>query len=98
MNYKQTFYVERDNEEVVLEVEFDVYPLVRGRYDGPPENCYPDEGGYAEITNVFVDSKKRVLWDDELTRDEEIRISEEAYENCMLEAREELADRHIEDW
>lgn len=23
-------------------------PFVPGRYSGPPEDCYPDEGGYSE--------------------------------------------------
>jgi hypothetical protein len=25
-----------------------VEPFVKGRYTGPPEKCYPDEGGYVE--------------------------------------------------
>lgn len=30
------------------ETEVTVYPVVRGRYFGPPEQCYPDEGGFIE--------------------------------------------------
>jgi hypothetical protein len=30
-------------------------PVVRGRYYGPPELCYPDEGGEIEITSVVID-------------------------------------------
>jgi hypothetical protein len=28
-------------------MEFEIEPLIRGRYCGPPESCYPDEGGSA---------------------------------------------------
>jgi len=28
--------------------EFDIEPFHPGKFYGPPENCYPDEGGFAE--------------------------------------------------
>ena len=28
--------------------KFEVEKLVRGRYSGPPEKCYPDEGGVVD--------------------------------------------------
>ncbi len=34
-----------------VEGEFDIDPEVRGRYSGPPELCYPSEGGVAELTD-----------------------------------------------
>lgn len=46
------------------EVEFDIEPLILGRYGGPPENCYPDEGGYAdgpdecEFCHTTLDAEK----------------------------------------
>ena len=29
--------------------ESDITPFQKGQYYGPPENCYPEEGGYARI-------------------------------------------------
>jgi hypothetical protein len=29
--------------------KFDVEPYIAGRTSGPPENCYPPEGGFADI-------------------------------------------------
>jgi len=37
---------------ITLEVEYDATPFVPGYISGPPENCYPDEGGEIEITKV----------------------------------------------
>ncbi len=35
-------------------VECEITPLDPGQSYGPPEDCYPAEGGYAEITSVTV--------------------------------------------
>jgi hypothetical protein len=32
-------------------------PVVRGRFTGPPENCYPDEGGEIEILELSSDGE-----------------------------------------
>lgn len=53
-----------DGEDVTLTVSGSVEPLVRGRYFGPPERCYPDEGGEVEITSVTRDGKP---WSHELS-------------------------------
>ena len=48
----KSFYVEHliNNEwiEYEYEVEYQYSPPVAGRTYGPPENCYPAEGGYAD--------------------------------------------------
>lgn len=93
MYYTQECYVERDDDEVVLSIEFDVSPLIRGRYSGPPEHCYPDEGGYAEVVKILCDGKP---WDGELTTDEETGFCEDAYEKCMTEIAEAKADRYLD--
>lgn len=31
--------------------EFDVEPFVQGNLSGPPEQCFPDEGGFAVLTS-----------------------------------------------
>lgn len=57
---EHTFYIERwvgpgdmDHEELTFAVGIDGYtPYNPGRTSGPPERCYPPEGGYAEIGSV----------------------------------------------
>jgi hypothetical protein len=58
------FEVERGDDLVALTIEGEVLPFVRGRTWGPPEDCYPDEGGTIEIVAVLLDGD---LWDGELT-------------------------------
>ncbi|MBY0277913.1 hypothetical protein K2Z84_21475 [Candidatus Binatia bacterium] len=41
--------VTRERGEIEVEIEGNATPVVPGRYSGPPELCYPDEGGEAEI-------------------------------------------------
>ena len=36
----------------------DVTPFRRGRYTGPPEDCYPNEGGEVDITSVTCDGQE----------------------------------------
>ena len=35
-------------------VEYEYEPLIPGRFSGPPENCYPDEGGTLTIGAVLI--------------------------------------------
>lgn len=37
-----------------LRVDIDYTPLVPAKTDGPPENCYPEEGGEIEIELVYL--------------------------------------------
>ena len=42
------------NEEYVeydYEIEYEYEPYMEGRISGPPEQCYPSEGGYATFSN-----------------------------------------------
>jgi hypothetical protein len=41
-----------------LEVTGDYLPHVRGVYSGPPENCYPDEGGYVEDYAIKIEGQE----------------------------------------
>jgi len=40
--------------EFELEVVGNIVPFVPERISGPPEDCYPSEGGYAEVYQVFI--------------------------------------------
>lgn len=43
-----------DDPELSLEVEGNATPYDPGVTSGPPESCYPPEGGEVEIENVYV--------------------------------------------
>lgn len=84
------FTLERDVDgetvEYELEVECYIEPFVRGRYSGPPENCYPDDGGFAEIESpvyALDEDGKRSLWDGTLTSAEKAKVEKDAYESWL---------------
>jgi len=113
MSYTYEFTVLREDEdgeeiEHNLQAEFDVEPLVRGKINGPPEDCYPDEGGYAElILPIFVlgddgkneldDDGKKVVWDGELTEKELAGIQAEAYEAAMSSSEDDYEPDDVDD-
>ena len=77
------FVVERDDEEIALECEFEVEKFVRGKYNCEPGDSCPNEGGFAELSGTIymVDGYgNRIPWDGELTDHELERIQEDAYE------------------
>lgn len=60
------------------DTEVTVYPVVRGRYYGPPEDCYPDEGGFIEPDECDSCGRKIPNAEmQELWRDYQEYISEE---------------------
>lgn len=72
VKYEVELDVIHDGEDVTLTIVGYVTPIVRGRYFGPPERCYPDEGGEVEITDVTCDGKpwSYVLGDKDVERAE----------------------------
>lgn len=54
-----TVRLEKAGMEFVIEMDY--YPLIPGRTQGPPEHCYPDEGGeindwhFTEINVLDID-------------------------------------------
>lgn len=42
-----------EGDEIAYDVEGTVEPARRGRYSGPPELCYPDEGGEVEVMSAW---------------------------------------------
>jgi len=49
--------IERENEEIELEIEGYYTPGTPGRKTGPPEDCYPDDPGEVEIDTIFFQDK-----------------------------------------
>ncbi len=100
-----------NGEEVEIKVEISGAPVsyLPAKTSGPPENCYPAEGGYVEdIVATFRDGK--MLRDIPLTEDEidifnealaEAAIEDEqaAYEDAMEARAEARAEREWDlDW
>jgi len=52
--HKFSIELSLDDAELKLVVEGNATPFVPGRAWGPPEDCYPDEGGEIEIENVYA--------------------------------------------
>lgn len=44
--------ITRTEFDIDLEVTGYVQPIVHGHYSGPPERCFPDEGGDVDIETV----------------------------------------------
>jgi len=84
------FMIERDDEEIELVIEGDIEPYVPAKLSGPPENCYPAEGGYAEITKVEPNV--------ELTEEEAKQAEEKLYESYEEDFREAEAEAAWERW
>jgi hypothetical protein len=96
--YIYDFYVERELQgedvEIQLQVELDVEPFVRGKYSGPPEGCFPDEGGMAQIDGPIMvrnTDGKFEPWDESLTESEISKVEEEGYA-AWVDAEAEFDD------
>ena len=55
-----------DADPFVVELTFTISPYDPGVRSGPPEDCYPPEGGEVEILSVLRDGKEFELDDSEL--------------------------------
>ena len=40
--------------DLEFECGLDVSPIIPGRFSGPPEDCYPDEGGDVDFTGAWL--------------------------------------------
>jgi hypothetical protein len=73
---------EETGEEQVFTVEVDYYPFVPGRFSGPPEKCYEDEGGFVELcravnaagveVNIELTDKENQEIYDQITEDNQV--------------------------
>ena len=82
--YTIDFEVERGEEEdykvIKLEITGHVSAYVPAKTWGPPENCYPAEGGEAEIEVILHDGK---VWDGELTDSERETVEEMLFQEMQ---------------
>ena len=77
-------------DEVNVTVRGTVSPVIRGCYHGPPERCYPDEGGEVEIVEVVLEDGSK--WAGELTTHETDRLEEMLREAADKEMESRYAD------
>ena len=102
-------YRDTDDDEIEIEVKIigGYEPFVPARVYGPPEDCYPAEGGYAtDVRAIFMDGDKErliPLSDKEVEDLEEqmaeavIDAHESAYESAMEARYEALEERDYND-
>jgi hypothetical protein len=79
--------------EVVLTVQGEGEPHVPAKICGPPEDCYPAEGGYAHITEILGEDGKP--WKGELTEDEERQLEEYLYDAFVEQMQSAAEDAAI---
>lgn len=48
------YEIERENVSAILSVTGYAYPFIPARTYGPPEYCYPSDGGYGEISGIKI--------------------------------------------
>ena len=74
---------------LMFRAEGDYEPLVPARISGPPENCYPAEGGSADITALSVDgSDASFLLESDLAD----ALADAAYDACVEQVASDRED------
>ena len=75
--YTINLCIERDEEELELEITGTVSSYVRAVVHLAPERCSPAEGGEVEITKITLDNES---WEGELTDSEHERAEDKLFE------------------
>ena len=75
--YETNYTLVVDDEDVEVTVEYTATPYVPAQTYGPPENCYPAEGGDIEIVSVTGPDGKKL----ELSAENEDRLMDYLYES-----------------
>lgn len=60
-----THTIERDGQQIDIEVEYTVAPFYPAQTYGPAEDCYPSEGGEIEELTAYLDGEAIKLTPDE---------------------------------
>ena len=98
-NVKDTEYpLEREDVEVLVVLVGSSSTYRRGRTFGPPEMCYPSEGGYVEDVTAFNPETGEAM---DLTVDEQDRASERLNDLACEKARDDYecqGDRAYDEW
>lgn len=92
-----TFTIERDGEQIDLDIEGNVEPSTAASFRGNPDNWTPPEGGDTEVTSIACDG---VAWDGKLTVSEEDDVHEALREQARSDwesAAEDAAVDRAED-
>jgi hypothetical protein len=85
----RTYYkdFERDDETEVT-VEYTISPYDPGNTSGPPELCYPPEGGEVEIVKVFSDTDTDI----KITDAEDDKWSQKIFEDHDFDDYDDYED------
>ena len=89
MSHTKTFYIG----DVEFEVEFSSTPYVPARISGPPENCYPDEGGEVEIESICIGEFEV----SDIISDSVRQLLQTECEEAALECEQEERDSALDD-
>ena len=81
-----------------IHVSGDVTAFCPGRICGPPERCYPDEGGDVEVTGSWLNGEEVELTEDEIAQAEEalLQAAADAAEDYAVSRAEYAADARAE--
>ncbi len=63
---------------LTFEAEVIYEPVIPGRYSGPPEDCYPDEGGTVEFESLTCDGHDATFLLDSSVAEDIIEAAQEA--------------------
>lgn len=66
--YTILYTVCRGDDEFPLEVDYDITPFFPAKTSGPPELCYPAEGGEVERVEAWHEGERFELTTEELSK------------------------------
>lgn len=65
LKHSTTYCLTRGDQEIELEIDYDINPFDPGSTSGPPEHCYPPEGGDVTDVRATLDGEEFPLTDKE---------------------------------